>query len=401
MTAHKTNFSVPIPKQPRYGVTLIEVLVSMIIMSIGISLLASLLPLSILRTAQATQATQSVCLRNNAEALVESNVGMLDTANSGIAADTVGVIDPLGRFLVASTFGGTLSYTRSCYPISTTAPVNQATVMAESFSTLPDSWTTVYEGPVTTNFTTMPNVVTFQGETISNLSVRNGQFPYAAAHRMVLSDEFGRRTAILPLYQVSGQNLSWWNVNSGGTPLAYGASIPFTPSYLRVEVRERRFSWLMTVRKRSLPQSDGGWAADLDVVIFFNRSFSSAEEVPHSVTRVANGWDGQPGIRGVDDNLDGSVDDIPTPSVSEVNWIGTDDNRTLTVNTTNNPFLKKGGYMLETSELRWYRIVNFDDNTSKILLDRDLPKSLGTSFSAIFMKNIVEVYSLGSRTGVN
>ena len=57
---------------PPGGVTLSEVLVSMLIMSVGVVSLATLFPISVLRTAQATQLTHSVFLRNNAEAAVES-----------------------------------------------------------------------------------------------------------------------------------------------------------------------------------------------------------------------------------------------------------------------------------------------------------------------------------------
>src|SRR5271168_3738690 len=86
---------------PRRGVTLAETLVSILIMSIGVILLSTLLPISILRTAQATQLTQAVMLRNNAESAVESNLGIIN--NSQICGyQGTGILDPLGYSLVGS-----------------------------------------------------------------------------------------------------------------------------------------------------------------------------------------------------------------------------------------------------------------------------------------------------------
>ena len=97
----------------RTGTTLSEVLVSMLIMSIGVVSLAALFPISVLRTAQATQLTHSVFLRNNAEAAVESNMGLLSNAQLAVPTTmdvgnpnwiTYGVIDPLHDFTSATQF---------------------------------------------------------------------------------------------------------------------------------------------------------------------------------------------------------------------------------------------------------------------------------------------------------
>ena len=53
------------------GVTLTEVLMSLMIMSIGISAVAVLFPISVLRSVQATQMTNAAILKYNAEALVQ------------------------------------------------------------------------------------------------------------------------------------------------------------------------------------------------------------------------------------------------------------------------------------------------------------------------------------------
>jgi len=54
-----------------HGVTLIEVLMSLMIMSIGISSVAVLFPVSVLRSVQATQLTNAAILKYNAEAMVQ------------------------------------------------------------------------------------------------------------------------------------------------------------------------------------------------------------------------------------------------------------------------------------------------------------------------------------------
>ena len=55
----------------RHGVTLIEVLMSLMIMSIGVSAVMVLFPISVLRSVQATQLTNAAILKYVAEAIVQ------------------------------------------------------------------------------------------------------------------------------------------------------------------------------------------------------------------------------------------------------------------------------------------------------------------------------------------
>ena len=55
----------------RRGVTLTEVLMSLMIMSIGISSVAVLFPLSMLRSLQATQLTNAALLKMNVELILK------------------------------------------------------------------------------------------------------------------------------------------------------------------------------------------------------------------------------------------------------------------------------------------------------------------------------------------
>ena len=134
--------------------------------------------------------------------------------------------------------------------------------------------------------------------------------------------------------------------------------------------------------------------------------------------RSWTGFDGAPGVSGVDDDNNATLDwtNSPTntiPDPGEVGFPGSDDNRTVIVNYTAGakPYLKKGGYMLEPSQLKWYRILDLKDVSSAasntqtvLLLDENLrypPTTAATvpGISGIFMRGIVEVFSLGSRTG--
>lgn len=462
------------------GVTLSEVLVSMLIMSVGVVSLATLFPISVLRTAQATQLTHSVFLRNNAEAAVESNLGLLSNAQI-YGFSGLGVIDPLGVQLVGTppppygpfwvgvgtSLGGVRRTDGLALSSSTTA--GQRLALAEQLATLPDSWSLVREEAVTaTGLSASPPTITVGNSTLG-LNVRNGSTANApnARHRMVMFDATGRFAVLQPLYQVSGLNLSWWNVNGSGASLTTGPYLPtgFMPTRVRIEAQDRRYTWMMTVRKRWTPVgpiagADGGagvsgtdddgngtiddpdgselhysgsdddpnWAAELDVAVFYNRSFQPAAgtlataqpgdetafdltypvslNLAGSLTGSWTGFDGQPGVSGVDDD-----NNLTTDDASESGFPGSDDNRTVIVTyaapPAKKPYLKKGGYMLEPSQLKWYRILDLKEastTTTVLLLDQNLrytPTTAATvpGITGIFMRGIVEVFSLGSRTG--
>ena len=68
-TGHRPGFH---PLIARPGTTLSEVLISLLIMSIGVVSLATLFPISVLRSVQATQLTNATNLRYNVEAMVNS-----------------------------------------------------------------------------------------------------------------------------------------------------------------------------------------------------------------------------------------------------------------------------------------------------------------------------------------
>ncbi len=96
----------PCSTPARRGVTLVEVLMSLMIMSIGVSAVAVLFPISMLRSLQATQLTNAAILKFKVEAFLDTNPNFLfDPDGDGDLvehfrnpADRNYVIDPSGYY---------------------------------------------------------------------------------------------------------------------------------------------------------------------------------------------------------------------------------------------------------------------------------------------------------------
>jgi Tfp pilus assembly protein PilV len=99
----------------RRGVTLSEVLVSLLVMSVGVVAIATLFPLSVLRTVQATQLTNSTQLRYNFEGLLGARPELLAGAASWEPSRAYQAGD-----LVTSRVGGSTFY--ECTVAGTSAP---------------------------------------------------------------------------------------------------------------------------------------------------------------------------------------------------------------------------------------------------------------------------------------
>src|SRR5262249_38250938 len=102
---------------------------------------------------------------------------------------------------------------------------------------------------------------------------------------------------------------------------------------VRVEVQDRRYTWLLTVRK------DSGGVASVDVVVYFNRRFDSLliDEALYTAT-FFNG-DSQIKV-----NYQAGIN----PATNE----------------TYKPFMKKGNFMFDANNCFWYRITNVKDDPS-------------------------------------
>lgn len=409
----------------RSGVSLAEVLVSMLIMSIGVVSVASLFPISVLRTAQATQLTHAVFLRNNAEAWVESNSVILGNGQIPFPAavnqntSVFAVVDPLGFTMAnnglsnlnATTFAGPPSVNAVGSSVARTSGGVGTVALARQLATLPDSWSLIFED-VVTSFGAL-QITTNTDTTSKNVT------PAKLNYRVVMFDVTGKVAVLKGLNAVAGTTLSWTS----------NLPVGFVPARARVEVQDLRYSYMLTVQKNpdSLATAKSlatiNWVADVDVAVFFNRSFIASDENLFSLTYPVivnsaaktvsagtltpfngNGFDGAPGVSGVDDDGDGNPD-----LNAEMGFLGSDDRRTVavpfTVGLPGQPYLKKGSYMLELNALEWYRIVDLNTTlspgTAVILLDREVRilNAANPVLGGVFMKGIIDVFPLASLNG--
>ena len=148
----------------------------------------------------------------------------------------------------------------------------------------------------------------------------------------------------------------------------------------------------------------------MEVVVFFRRPFSSKDEqvYPATFTAVTDpGYDEQPGIAGATD-----------PYYQTLGVTGSDDTARNWVvvqydATAGKPFVKKGGYVTDADNLRWYRILDvFESDTptnvmTKAGLNRtgtvyqpDLP-AFGANTQSILLRVENKIVQSGQQPPVN
>lgn len=415
---------------PRSGSTLSEVLISLLVMSIGVISLATLFPVSVLRSIQATQLTNAANLRYNVEALTTvrpellnggtewaagkaymtnprsfivpsklfrqyyprimfacTSLGTSGTIEPGLPGSSTNwdfkpgntttdggvtwtaftadayVVDPLGYHEVdpnnvaglrdffgnadtSGRFGGTsgsaspFAVTRirrfTPYWADDTTSATEVAAAADA-ATLPDSWVDQVES---TNLTSLSATSCILSDVNVDLSV-SVPTTLLPLPRAVFFDVTGKTSAVRALT----------GITTGTTPtISWAASagaLSFTPVKCRVETQERRYTWLLSVRRGA------SGAAFMDVVVFFRRSYDQREEAiyPAVFTEVIDpGFDGAPGISGAPAPANSlgfpGSDDLPR------NWVVVEYK-----STDDKPLYKKGGFVCDIQNLRWYRIL--------------------------------------------
>ncbi|MDP1798832.1 MAG: prepilin-type N-terminal cleavage/methylation domain-containing protein [Planctomycetaceae bacterium] len=464
----------------RRGVTLTEVLVSLAVMSIGVVAVATLFPLSVLRTVQATQLTNAAQLRYNFEGMagarpeifagseawqagkvyavgdivvgsipssfffectVGGTAGSLEPnwANLGLTVTDGGVtwitrgarvfvVDPLGwqnrteemrdygqtpssntpnnrnafgrKTIIPPVPPATNTVTNPNYPgtppydsayrivrfrggvpgsavnpssMTSFPAINSNADIAAKFgarqmAVLPDSWTVqtdstdliVPAAPVTslqlTNSSSslIPTLDRPPTDGILNFVVGTGAEQDISA-RVTLYDATGKYSYIRQLTGITSPS-------AGVEELAWTGALPagFIPVRARVETFEARYSWMLTGRRN-------GPTAYMNLVVFFRRSSDPEDELIHPAhfhMGTYPGPDGQPGVTGVDDDGKGGVD-----NAAELGWPGSDDvvEPTVVIKFSDDlpapqrPFLKRGGFVCDSQNNRWYRVLSFRD----------------------------------------
>lgn len=383
----------------RSGATLTEVLVSLMIMSIGLVGLASMFPLSVLRSIKASQLTNSADLRYNVESLIDARPELITRAVSDsinvppAQVNTVGVIiDPLGYHLLNSQLRafnaadvGTLPASinpvpplmlrhhggtdTNLIPGDSTLPAGQAgsesqqLAAAEQLAVLPDSWVIQSEPS--------PADVSFPGGvrgvmTIAGLGRSGFTLPPSGIARAVFFNADRSASLTRTITNLTGDDVSW----SDALPTN------FTVGSVRIETSDRRYSWMLTVRKPTPPVLPP-YQADIDVVVFFRRSFEydPATDPAGNSLYLASFTKGS------------SVATItPDPNQSK-------------------PWIKAGGFVFDVDSARWYRIrsAQVGSPSTTILLEQPAFASSpldGTNVNgkAMFLKGVVDVYPIGKKS---
>ena len=431
----------------RRGATLMEVLMSVMIMGLGVIPLATLFPISVKRSAQATQLTNATILRYNAEGLLDAFPGPLlhDPDDNGNRdehrySSRKYVVDPIGYFLADNNVyqgrfgndgqGGAFGIKRhaagfvnepTSMPASSPRPSQPD--LATNFFSQQDSWRLQFEGAPISN--TLTGLTFDPADLSTDLMTEISQnavagSPQGIRSRIVIFGEDGKQAQVRPLTSISATdiaNTSLTGFTSLPDNLRYVDSGGFgIVSKVRVEIQEQRYTYLLSVRHQPTR------VAAVDVVVFFKRDFSPLSEVVHSVSnfvRYSKGLDNQPGIATVDDNQDGNIDDA-----GELGWRGSDDEPNYVFTLTYNnkitgaplsmsvddirPPLKKGGHIFDVKNARWYRIQNYVENTAgtaaDVILDQPIVQDIRTSSGGtvnadgvIVRSDVVQVYALGNK----
>jgi len=390
----------------RRGVTLTEVLMSVMIMGIGVVSLATLFPISALRVLEATNLTNSTIARFNAEGVADSFPQMVHNPDGASDTREGGrnyIVDPLGWYEllnqgVSAPLGTPLSGSRPLAfdirrfefngPSTITRPdpslqtrylgdnpgnpsLFTSIDIARQIASLEDTTTDFGEGFPDPNGSNagayvmngnnaiiglvMPPEVDLSVFTLSN-SDPAWQDP--RGYQAVIFDVTGDYSEIRPIESVSGQQIDF---SSRPLPARYSSGV----GLVRIEGTDPYYSWMLTARKRA------SGPANVDVVVFSKRDFNELSEQLYvgDLRRFTLGADGVPGTSGEDLNGDGTDNDI-----GEIGYPGSDDqpNNRVTVSwdnsgsiypeTPDKPALRRGGCIYDTANALWYQILSVEEN---------------------------------------
>ena len=455
----------------RAGITLTEVLSSILIMGLGVTFVISLFPVALARSLNASQLTNAGLMRLNAEATIDllpsiihdpdGNGNLIEHFNAPQQRNYL--VDPWGYIVHWQDLGtGILPLPTPTQPVqrgvnlrdfmgndgqtdpgalailprySGGIPIDSlpaAEAIAAGMVASRDGWVDhvdveVTGGDLLPTGDVPKTQISLLDVDLSSLptSGTSGSWALAVDTRIVLYDENGRISAAYPVtgFNTATGQVTWSeDLNANGTgdsgedlnfngefdvralPVAdfhfgAGAQSNATISVSRavIEVSKARlYSWMLTVRKGT----DG--QAAVDVVVMFNRGVDPVNEELFQATFV--------------------------PST-----FGTFPNHILVKNQRNNdrePFLKKGGFVLDAVNARWYRVTGFETRPALIgtwphgeynhvlRVDQPIVEAAGVDTdlngvldagetdvngdgelpeTAIFLPGVVEVYPLGTK----
>lgn len=355
------------PPARRGGVTLTEVLMATMLMGIGVVTLATLFPISIMRSIRATQLTNATILRYNVESLINVDKDLVyapDASISPTSTDIHYMVDPMGWNRMGqidtglrTAFGNNGDSPPTPYEVAGNPGLFRVNNGLNSLQkavdgvTLPDSWVYQVEG--------FPNAQPTdagggEGQVVLNdlTTADLGGISTAstAPSRIVFFTADNRHSETRTIKDDPG-------AISGNTITFLGSVPSINVARAVIETQEQRYTWMLTVRRNSSA------IATADVVIFFRRPFGIEDETVHTAAFQQHRNKVQ-----------------------------------ITYKTTEKPYLRKGSYVLDVNNARWYQIVNVESETSSsavLVLDRNAVESSPPgNGGAILMRGIVEVYPL-------
>jgi hypothetical protein len=357
---------------------------ALLVMGLGLVSVATLFPLSLLRSIEATKLTNATLLRINAQARINASVWRDDAGNPIKRAiiedpDRDGLVrehdytkffyDPLGAVTYA-TDGSPLAANVGWidkngngqfdgFPADTAAgidrysfeigslPAAAQVAAARAAVTLPDSFITLAD------MFSDPATVTWSG---TLLTVKTTD----------MTEYVGQLVRVTFIgADVPASEVITGGVTSSSTVTLDGAfSGSFAVGRVMVELPEQRYTWVATVRRFGLKPS-------VTIAVFFRRSFDPEDERVYLVNEPAGSYN--------EFELTG-----PRP-----------------------PGLKVGGYMFDAATFRWLKIASFEETTfttpsgavAGFRFTTD-PEDIDPSprprigFPAMFPNNVVEAYTL-------
>lgn len=380
-------------RMSRHGVTLVEVLVSLMIMGIGVVLVMSLFPVSALRTLKATQLTNAAILAHNVDALITQDPAIIfDPDNDGDLDEHIRlpvqrnyVIDPLGYYTFQrdgttdeTVFGndgtgvpvpafGMRRFGGGLDKRFGTTVVDLLALAAQEFAGQPDGWVTDIETFATDVVYDGTDIVGVElgeltagdvgglgtSKTLNEVYPFAGTVPDPEQYRIVVFDSDDRFSQAFPLLHVDTATTVravWsepfvaalvgtaYDFNNNGRDDIRPLPVEFNGQVGRVLLQSRRgvrFTWMLSVRRRS-----DGDARSVDVVVRY-----------------------QNGVDYADEEL------FPANFGGGTNVIGVLDNGARA------PRLKRGGFVFDPIHAVWYRITGVQQRP---------PGSGGTGFWALY-----------------
>lgn len=376
----------------RRGATLSEALVALAVMAIGVVSLISLFPIAVLKTVRANQLTNATNIRLNAESMMQvypwiySDPDTADTFPLGgnnnpmddyvsFASGQVFLFDPQalvprpigmpGKIGLLPRFGGGFS---------------NSAAAADAICAGPDTWSVLHEDSVTSvnGALTQIDVNNLSNVTLPPLAPATGGVDL----RVQIFYNGGKSSVSRPVCQIGSGNALIFaeNTDRNGNGVLDNHALPsgITFETARLEARERRYSWLLTIRPN--PSSFGGAQGakpiyDVWVVVFFGRGFIPEDELVYGTVP-----------KGALNLAPNSTVTTPNPRQLVVTWQAGG-----VV-----PNLKRGGFVLDAQNGYWYQIENYTEpqgaTTSTVTVTTNLKEKFQL---AAFPRGVVDVFPIG------